>query len=119
MLTRHEHKSALKTISYTILRIFKLNFSKQEGRHGRHGSGDTTIGVGGHFVSETSYLAVYYENGIPSIFESALEDGNGEAVREWLEEQRTSDTIEEVTEEMLQHLESPFRCTLFRFVDSD
>ena len=49
---------------------------------------------------------MYYESGIPSIFESALEDGNGEAVREWLEEQRTEDTIEEVTEEMLQHLAS-------------
>ena len=49
---------------------------------------------------------MYYENGIPSIFETALEDGNGEAVREWLEEQRTEDTIEEVTEEMLQHLAS-------------
>ena len=53
-------------------------------------------------------VAVYYEGGIPSIFESALEDGNGEAVREWLEEQRTEDTIEEVTEEMLQHLASIF-----------
>jgi hypothetical protein len=45
---------------------------------------------------------VYYENGIPSVFEHPLEDA--EAVREWVEEQRTSDTIEEVTEEMLKHL---------------
>ena len=57
-------------------------------------------------MSYLVFVAVYYEGGIPSIFESALEDGNGEAVREWLEEQRTEDTIEEVTEEMLQHLAS-------------
>ena len=45
---------------------------------------------------------IYFENEIPSVYESSLEDV--EALMEWLQDQRTSDKIEEVTEEILQYL---------------
>ena len=50
---------------------------------------------------------VYFEGGVPSIFdeeEGEELDSNSEALAEWIEEQRTSSTIEEVTEEILKLL---------------
>ncbi|XP_021959977.1 uncharacterized protein LOC110855885 isoform X3 [Folsomia candida] len=47
-------------------------------------------------------VLVYFENKIPSVYEGDL--GNEEKVLEWLLEQKHSDTIEEVTDEMLQKL---------------
>ena len=49
---------------------------------------------------------VYFEDGVPSIFDEEGEelDSNSEALAEWIEEQRTSSTIEEVTEEILKLL---------------
>merc|ERR1712015_44803 len=45
---------------------------------------------------------VYYENKIPSVFEGNLDETD--TVLDWIMEQRTSDTIEEVTEEILKSL---------------
>lgn len=45
---------------------------------------------------------VYYENRVPAIFESDLDETD--LVLDWIMEQRTADTIEEVTEEILQTL---------------
>ena len=45
---------------------------------------------------------VYYENRVPAVFESDLD--NTDQVLDWLMEQRTADTIEEVTEEILKIL---------------
>jgi len=47
---------------------------------------------------------VYYENTIPSVFEGNLDDTDN--VLDWIMEQRTADTIEEVTEEILKSLVS-------------
>ncbi len=47
---------------------------------------------------------VYFEDGIPSIYDSDDPDGNPGDLVDWIEEQRTSDTIEEVTEEILKLL---------------
>lgn len=50
---------------------------------------------------------VYFEGGVPSLFdddESEELDSDPEAIAEWIEEQRTSSTIEEVTEEILKLL---------------
>ena len=52
---------------------------------------------------------VYFEDGVPTLYEDEDEDGSeatggDEDLLEWIEEQRTSDTIEEVTEEILQLL---------------
>ena len=44
----------------------------------------------------------YFEKGVPSVYEDPLDDD--QAVVEWIEEHRTQDTIEVVTEEMLQYL---------------
>ena len=44
----------------------------------------------------------YFEKGVPSVYEDPLDDDS--AVVEWIEEHRTQDTIEVVTEEMLQYL---------------
>jgi len=44
---------------------------------------------------------VYFEDGVPTVYEED-ESEDVEALMEWLEEQRTSDTLEEVTEEMLK-----------------
>ena len=43
---------------------------------------------------------VYYEDFVPTIFEGG--SGGGEDLLEWIEDQRTSDTIEKVSEEMLR-----------------
>lgn len=42
---------------------------------------------------------LYFEKGIPSVYEGRLEDE--EAVLKWLEQQTTSDEIEDITDEML------------------
>lgn len=49
---------------------------------------------------------VYFEGGVPSIYDDESEelDSDAEAIAEWIEEQRTSSTIEEVTEEILKLL---------------
>ena len=45
---------------------------------------------------------MYFEDNIPTVYD---EDPNDpKAIVEWIEEQRTSDAIEVVTEEILQHL---------------
>ncbi|KAF2367458.1 Thioredoxin domain [Trinorchestia longiramus] len=49
---------------------------------------------------------VYFENRIPSIFEGELSDEHG--VLTWLLKQRSSDTIEEVTDEILDDLIANF-----------
>ena len=48
---------------------------------------------------------VYFEDGVPSVFDEDDElDSHAEELVEWIEEQRTSSTIEEVTEEILKLL---------------
>lgn len=47
-------------------------------------------------------VIVYFENKVPSLYEGDLD--NEEEVLKWLIHQKTADTIEEVTEEMLQKL---------------
>lgn len=42
---------------------------------------------------------LYFEKGIPSVYEGRLEDE--ESVLKWLEQQTTSDEIEDITDEML------------------
>ena len=42
---------------------------------------------------------VYYEDSVPTVFEGGE---GGEDLLEWIEDQRTSDTIEKVSEEMLR-----------------
>ena len=45
---------------------------------------------------------VYFEDNIPTIYDEDPQDPK--ALVEWIEEQRTSDAVEVVTEELLQHL---------------
>ncbi len=45
---------------------------------------------------------VYFEDNIPTLYDEDPQDPR--ALVEWIEEQRTSDAIEVVTEEILQHL---------------
>ena len=48
---------------------------------------------------------VYFEDGVPTVFEDHDDDADqDDTVLDWIAEQRTSDTIEEVTEEMLRLL---------------
>lgn len=49
---------------------------------------------------------VYFEDGVPSLFDDDGEelDSDPDALVEWIEEQRTSSTIEKVTEEILKLL---------------
>lgn len=42
---------------------------------------------------------LYFEKGIPTVYEGRLEDE--ESVLKWLEQQTTSDEIEDITDEML------------------
>ena len=49
---------------------------------------------------------VYFEDGVPNIYDDENQD-----LVEWIEEQRTSDTIEEVTEEILQMLANDLKAS--------
>lgn len=56
---------------------------------------------------------LYFEKGIPTVYEGRLEDE--EAVLKWLEEQTTSDEIEDITDEMLDLIleKMPYVAVLF------
>ncbi|XP_076048874.1 hulk isoform X3 [Oratosquilla oratoria] len=56
---------------------------------------------------------VYFEDRIPSIYEGDL--SNEQAVLKWLLEQKTSDTIEEVTDEILDDLVANFEYVVVYF----
>ena len=51
---------------------------------------------------ETVPALLYFENGIPLVYEGSLEEE--EKVLKWLEHQQKSDEIEDVTDEMLDML---------------
>ena len=51
---------------------------------------------------DTLPTVLYFENRIPSVYDEDLNDEN--ALLEWLIEQKTTDTIEKVTEEILEFL---------------
>ncbi len=44
----------------------------------------------------------YFENGVPSVYDGSIDDAP--LLVEWVEDQRTADTIEKVTEEILAYL---------------
>lgn len=56
---------------------------------------------------------LYFEKGIPTVYEGRLEDE--EAVLQWLEQQTTSDEIEDITDEMLDIIleKMPYVAVLF------
>ena len=58
---------------------------------------------------------VYFEDGIPSVYDEESDelDSDPEAIAEWIEEQRTSSTIEEVNQYTYVLIESG-RCICFR-----
>ena len=58
---------------------------------------------------------VYFEDGIPSVYDEESDelDSDPEAIAEWIEEQRTSSTIEEVNQYTYILIESG-RCICFR-----
>mgnify|MGYP002715719948 FL=1 len=67
---------------------------------------------------------LYFENGVPLLFEGNLEEE--EKVLEWLEHQRATDEIEDVTDEMLDiliekktHVAVLFCMFFFQFSDRD
>jgi len=62
------------------------------------------VGVVPRFGIRKLPTFVYFEDSIPSIYDEDPEDTR--ALIEWIEEQRTSDAIEVVTEEILQYLVS-------------
>ena len=51
---------------------------------------------------DTLPTVLYFENRIPSVYDEDLNDEN--ALLDWLIEQKTTDTIEKVTEEILEFL---------------
>ena len=53
---------------------------------------------------------VYFEDGIPSIYDEESEelDSDPEAIAEWIEEQRTSSTIEEVQFPLIKYIQAEF-----------
>ena len=55
---------------------------------------------------------VYFEEGVPNIYDNENQD-----LVEWIEEQRTSDTIEKVTEEILQMLANDLKASCFFVFD--
>lgn len=56
---------------------------------------------------------LYFEKGIPTVYEGRLEDE--ESVLKWLEQQTTSDEIEDITDEMLDLIleKMPYVAVLF------
>lgn len=56
---------------------------------------------------------LYFEKGIPTVYEGRLEEE--EAVLKWLEQQTTSDEIEDITDEMLDLIldKMPYVAVLF------
>lgn len=60
---------------------------------------------------------VYFEQGIPTVFEGDLE--NEEDVLEWLERQTSSDEIEDVTDEMLDMIIEKMPHVAVLFYDKD
>lgn len=56
---------------------------------------------------------LYFEKGIPTVYEGRLEDE--EALLKWLEQQTTSDEIEDITDEMLDLIleKMPYVAVLF------
>ena len=63
-------------------------------------------GISAKYGIDVMPTFVYFEGGVPTIYDDESEelDSNAEALVEWIEEQRTSSTIEEVTEEILKLL---------------
>ena len=53
---------------------------------------------------------VYFEDGIPSVYDEESDelDSDPEAIAEWIEEQRTSSTIEEVNQYSYVLIESAY-----------
>ncbi|XP_055320486.1 uncharacterized protein LOC129577457 isoform X21 [Sitodiplosis mosellana] len=60
---------------------------------------------------------LYFEKGIPTVFEGRLEDE--EAVLKWLEQQTTSESIEDVTDEMLDLILEKMQYVAVLFYDKD
>ncbi|CAG0892261.1 unnamed protein product [Darwinula stevensoni] len=60
---------------------------------------------------------IYFENGIPSIYEGDL--SNEEEVLKWLLLQKAEDTIEEVTDEMLENLIKDFNYIVVYFTGEE
>ena len=65
---------------------------------------------------DESPVLVYYENGIPNLYDGSL--GDEKAVLEWLVVQRNSASIEDVTDELLRSIveEEEFVAVFFRCI---